>query len=81
MKEIKLSVEDKNLEVVLTILQNLKTGLISEIESDTKVSKTKRDTQYQPKTKTIIREEHSGTADKSGKYINPAAYKQRLKRK
>ena len=81
MNEIKLSVEDKNLEIVMTILQNLKTGLVSNIETDAKVSKTKRHTQYQPKTNTIIREENSGTADTSGKYINPAAYKQRLKKK
>ena len=80
MNEIKLSVEDKNLETVLTILQNLKSDLISEIATNSKVSKT-RTTQYQPKINRIIREEESGTADTSGKYANPAAYKQRLRSK
>ncbi len=72
MNKIQISVEDKHLETVLTILNNLKTGLISDI---------KKNTQYQPKVNTIIKEENSGTADKSGKYVNPAAYKQRLKNK
>lgn len=75
IKEIKLKVDEKNLETVLSILNNLKAGLISNIESD---SKTKT-SQYKAKTNTIIREEDSGTNDNSGKYINPSAYKQRLK--
>lgn len=80
MQEIKLSVEDKNLEILMTILQNLKSDLISNIEINGEVRKTKRTTQYKPKTNTIIREEESGTADTTGKYMNPLAYKQRLKR-
>lgn len=80
MNEIKLSVNDKNLETVLTILNNFKTGLISDLQINGKPSSTKA-TQYKPKTNTIIREENSGTNDTSGKYINPAAYKQKLKNK
>ena len=79
MNEIKLSVDDKNLETVLTILENLKIGLITNIETNGKTSKVRRVTQYQPRTNTIIKEEESGTSDKSGKYINAAAYKDRLK--
>ncbi len=79
MNEIKLSVDDKNLETVLTILENLKTGLIVNIQTNAKVSKAKRATQYQPKTDRIIREEESGTSDTSGKYVNAAAYKDRFK--
>lgn len=78
MNKITLSVDNANLETVMTILQNLKTGLISNIETDANVRKT-RTTRYQPKTNTIIREENSGTNDSSGKYSNAAAYKQRLK--
>lgn len=76
LNEIKLSVDDKNLETVLTVLNNLKEGLITKIETNSKVSV--KSSQYKPKTNAIIREENSGTNDKSGKYINPAAYKQRL---
>ena len=80
MNEIKLSVDDKNLEVMLSILNNLKAGLISDLQINGK-SSTIKTTNYQPKTNTIIREENSGTNDTSGKYINPAAYKQKLKHK
>ena len=80
VNEIKLSVEDKNLETVLTILENLKDGLLTNIEINGKSGKV-RTTQYQPKTNRIIKEEDSGTSDTSGKYINPAAYKQRLRKK
>ena len=80
MNEIKLSVKDENLETVLTILQNLKLGLISEIETDSKRVGVKRASQYQPKLNTIIKEENSGTADSSGKY-SATAYKQRLKKR
>ena len=79
MNEIKLSVDDKNLQTVLTVLDNLKAGLIEEIQTNGK-SSTIKSTRYQPKTNTIIREEESGTADRSGKYVNPAVYKQRLKK-
>ncbi len=79
MNEIKLSVDDKNLETVLTILENLKAGLIVNIQTNDKTTKVRRATQYQPKINTIIREEESGTSDTSGKYANAAAYKDRLK--
>jgi len=82
MNEIKLSVNDDNLETVLSILNNLKDGLISNIETKGKSAKAKaRATQYKPKTNTIIKEENSGTNDSSGKYVSASAYKQRLKRK
>ena len=80
MNEIKFSVEDNNLETVLTILENLKDGLISDISTNGKTTNT-RPTRYQPKTNTIIREENSGTSDSTGKYINANAYRQRLKNK
>ncbi len=79
MNEIKISVSDENLETLLSILENLKDGLIVKLETNTK-SKI-RATQYQPKTNTIIREENSGTNDSNGKYVNASAYKQRLKNK
>lgn len=80
MNEIKLSVKNENLETVLTILNSLKEGLLDEIQLANKVLKIKHKTQYQPKVNTIIKEENSGTADISGKYMNPASYKKKLKR-
>ena len=80
MNEIKLSVNDKDLNIVLTILENLKDGLIVNIETNANV-KAPRHTQYKPKVNSIIKEEESGTSDTSGKYVNASAYKQRLKAK
>ena len=80
MNEIKLSVKDENLETLLTILKNLKPDLVTNLEVNGKKEKT-RATQYQPKTNRIITEQDSGVNDSSGKYINPVAYKQRLKKK
>ncbi len=76
MQEIKLKVEDENLETVMLILNSLKDGLISDITGG-----FKRSTQYQPRLNKVIKEDESGTADTSGKYMNPALYKQRLKNK
>jgi hypothetical protein len=63
MNTIKLSVEDKNLELILSIINNLKDGLISDIEVQKNPSyKTK----YQPKTKQIILEEDASTSSLQG---------------
>lgn len=77
MNEIKISVEDKNLETVLLLLTNLKEGLVNNISTNGRQT-TSRPTQYQPKAGRIIKEEESGTNDSSGKYANANAYKQRL---
>ena len=78
MKKIILDVEDKNLETVIMILENLKNGLISNIENCS-VTKEVRKTQYQPKSSSVIYEHESGTNDISGKY-STKAYKARLKK-
>ena len=78
MNEIKLQVDEKNIKTVLHILENLKEGLIENIEA--KQAKRKH-TAYQPKTKTIIKEQTPALATQSGKYVNPAAYKERLKKR
>ena len=80
MNELKLLVKNENLETVLTILNSLKKGLIDEIQLADEVVKIKNKTQYQVKKNTIIKEENSGTADTSGKYMSPASYKKKLKR-
>lgn len=80
MNEIKFSVKDENLEIILTILENLKDGLISDLSTNSRHTKSSP-TQYKPKVNTIIREENSGTNDVTGKYVNANAYRQRLKDK
>lgn len=79
MHEIKLTVNKDNLDTVLNILQNLKAGLIDELDVDGSSAKQKP-TRYKPKANKVIYEEDSGTNDRSGKYINPLEYKKRLNR-
>jgi len=78
MNKIELSIEDKNLDIVLSIINNLKDGLISGIEIS---KKDKYKTNYQPKTKQIILEENASTSSLQGKYLNPKAYKQKMQKK
>jgi hypothetical protein len=79
MKEIKLKVSDENLQTLMNILENLKSGLIQSIEIDGEINK-KRQSRYQPKANKVVYEHESGEHDKSGKYISPSAYKARLKK-
>lgn len=80
MKEIKLKVPKENVETVMNILENLKSGLIDSIELD-KQDVKKRATQYQPKMNKVIKEEESSTNNLNGKYLDPKAFKEKLKRK
>lgn len=77
MQEIRLSVKKEHLETVLTILDNLKSGLIDKIERDVEKKSTR--VHYKPKMQKVIYEEESGTNDTHGKYASAATYKQRLK--
>ena len=79
MKTVNLTVDEKNLDTLLTILNNLKEGLIVNIQTNvTQTTKIDKPTKYKPRVNTIIREENSGTNDTNGKYINPTAFKQKL---
>ncbi len=68
MSKITLDVKPENLKTVLTILENLKVGLVENIKVD------KSSTKYQPKTNKVIKENQPV----SGKYIDPASFKKRL---
>jgi hypothetical protein len=74
--QIKLTVSDENIDTLLTILNNLKSGLITNIETNAKSSVS---TQYQPKNK-VVYEHESGAHDTNGKY-SASAYRERLKKK
>ena len=80
MNDITLKVDDKNLQTLLTILENLKEGLIEEMTVNGK-SSSLNSTQYKPRVNTIIKEEESGTHDTSGKYASITLYKQRLQKR
>ena len=72
MSQIILNVKDKNISTVLTILENLKDGLIDNIESN---ETSKKRARYQPNNNAIISENQSP----NGKYASKSEYKSRLK--
>lgn len=76
MQEINIKVDDKDLETVLLILNNLKSGLIKELKC---AKELKRSTQYQPKSNKVIYEDETNSL--GGKYLNPSAYKAKLGRR
>lgn len=77
MAKITLEVENKNVDIVITILQNLKEGLIEDIMIDKKRSynRPKRSEPAQP-----LQSSPQPVSISTGKYIDPQTFKERLKR-
>lgn len=75
MKQIKLNVQDDKLETVLMILNNLKDGLISNVEIS-EINLTPQ-TQYKPVQNKVIYENEKP----QGKYLSPRAYKAKLEKR
>jgi len=71
MPQITLDIKDENTTIVLNILENLKDGLIDNIETN---SLTKKRVRYQPNNNTIINENQKPT----GKYVSASEYKRKL---
>ncbi len=75
MKQIKLNVQDDKVEIVLNILNNLKDGLISNVEIS-EINLTSQ-TQYKPILNKIIDENEKP----HGKYLSPKAYKAKFEKR
>jgi len=71
MAQITLNLKDENASTVLNILENLKAGLIDNIES---TSINKKRARYQPNNNTIINENQRPT----GKYVSASEYRRKL---
>ncbi len=78
MAKITLEVANRNVDTVITILQNLKEGLIEEIVVDKKRSynKPKRIEPVKP-----LQDAPQPVSISTGKYIDPQTFKERLRRK
>ena len=72
MSQIILNVKDENISTVLSILENLKEGLIDNIQANTT---TQKRVKYQANNNAIINENQNP----SGKYASKSVYKSRLK--
>lgn len=71
MSKITIDVTNDNLKTVLNILENLKEGLVENIQID------KSATKYKPKNNKVIKENEPV----AGKYINSTTFKKRLNKK
>ncbi len=73
MTKIVLHVEEKNVATLMTILENLKEGLVTEMEilKGRKYNKPKKS---EPKLTSVK------PVEVTGKYIDPQTFKQRLQR-
>jgi len=77
MAKVVLDVDDKNVDTLLTILQNLKEGLICDIHIDKKRAyKRAKSIEAKP-----LQSSPEPVAPTSGKYIDPKTFKERLRRR
>lgn len=78
MSKITLDVDKKDINIVLTILNNLKTGLVKNISVDDKnintTLKSNKPLQKQP----IIDDEFMSVKPTHSKYLSRSAYKEKL---
>ena len=75
MAKINLEVDDKNLSTIMTILKNLKIGLIKDIKIDSK-GKSKQKIQRK-----VLEDEFLPKTVSTSKYLSPEEFKKRLKGK
>lgn len=80
MSKITLDVDKQNLETVLTILNNLKTGLIKNIDVDQKGILNKIQNKKAVKQQAVLEDEFIPKPTNS-KYLSRDAFKQRLNNK
>jgi hypothetical protein len=71
MNQITLHVSEENTNLVLSILENLKDGLISKIDHSVSSNKSPK---YKPRQNAIIDEKQKP----KGKYISRTEYKKRI---
>ena len=71
MAQITLEIKDENVSTVLNILENLKDGLIDNIETNAIQKKRVR---YQPNNNAIVNENQKPT----GKYVSPTEYRRKI---
>jgi hypothetical protein len=77
LSKIVLDIDDKNIDIVLVILKNLKQGLIKNISTDKKNINTSLETKKAVR-KNVALEDFESTPPSTGKYLSKAAYKNKL---
>lgn len=80
MSKITLDVEKKDIDTVLTILNNLKSGLVKNITVDNRKVNTNQINKAvsKPQKKPILEDEFMSSTPTNSKYLSPNAFKNRL---
>ena len=80
MSKIVLDVDDKNIDTVLTILNNLKSGLIKNISTPTNNISSRMQAKKLLKQQTIQEDEFMSSSPSTGKYLSKSEYKNKLRK-
>lgn len=78
MAKVSLDIDDKNLASVLNILDNLKAGLIKNIEVDKNKRYLSKDKYKQKLQQKVLEDEFLPKQKSSSKYLSPREFKNRL---
>lgn len=80
MSKIILDIDEKNIDTVLTILNNLKSGLIKNISAPTNNINSRMQAKKVLKQQNIQEDEFMSSSPSTGKYLSRSAYKNKLKK-
>lgn len=78
MSKITLNVDDSNIDTVLTILNNLKPGLIKNLSTNASNINSRLQAKKQLQQQNIEEDEFLSKKPSMGKYLSRDAYKSRL---
>lgn len=80
MSKIVLDIDEKNIDTVLTILNNLKLGLIKNISSSTNNINSRMQAKKLLKQQNIQEDEFMSSSPSNGKYLSKSEYKNKLRK-
>ena len=80
MSKIVLDIDEKNIDTVLIILNNLKPGLIKNISSSTNNINSRMQTKKLLKQQNIQEDEFMSSSPSTGKYLSKSEYKNKLRK-
>ena len=78
MSKITLDIDDKNIDTILTILNNLKPGLIKNLSTSASSINSRIQAKKVLKGQNIEEDEFMSKTPSMGKYLSKSAYKNKL---
>jgi len=80
LSKIVLDIDEKNIDTVLIILNNLKPGLIKNISSSTNNINSRMQAKKLLKQQNIEEDEFMSSSPSTGKYLSKSEYKNKLRK-